>query len=294
VLTESGTELWAGEARRLSMLDGLHAMVRRESGVVDFIHLAEDQTLRKEVRLDVPNEDFRTYEYDRYDRRLVVSFSNRVWIDYDPITGKRLGTHENDMRKPSIPTWGTGSSRFSVQAARLVERYSSLPADPSGLWNPRDAWRVNSGLLVLDHHGQVHVSGRKRGTYMTIGSVDNAYRFGVLGNELGVAGYDENCVATFAAGPSLVPARFGNQQRLDYLPEGPWRVKNNFYMPPRSPSLIFDPAKCGFSPRILRSPPGSGSTSMLMVTDSLLFEVEANLGKALGIVDTQGLRDQDN
>jgi hypothetical protein len=42
------------------------------------------------------------------------------------------------------------------------------------------------------------------------------------------------------------------------------------------------------------SPPGSGSTSMLMVTDSLLFEVEANLGKALGIVDTQGLRDQDN
>jgi len=293
ILMEDGTELWSGPARRVLMLDAWRAIVHDEKNAVSLLQLAVDQAQRKLLSLDVPDATYTDFEYDRYDRRLVVSRATRSWIEYDVQTSKRIATHEGALRKPIVPMWGTPYGRFSVQAARLVPRDGPrdgiAPVDPSFQWNPRDAWRVGSSLIVLDHHGQVHISGRKRGTYTTIGSVDFGYRFGVLGSDMGIASFDGLAVASLAPGPTIVPARPGSAQPMDEMPEGPWKVKQLFYMPPRSPSLIFDPTKCGFTPRVLRSP--TGSTSLLVVTDSVVIDVEANLGKALGIVDKQGLRD---
>ena len=289
IVMEDGTELWSGPARRIVMLDTWHAMVRDEKNAFTLLHLAVDQAQRKALLIDVPDTTYTDFEYDRYDRRLVVSRGSRSWIEYDVQTGKRIAAHEGELRKPIVPTWGSPYGRFSVQAARLVPRDGPAPVDPSVQWNPRDAWRVGSSLIVLDHHGQVYVSARKRGTYTTIGSVDFGYRFGVLGSDMGIANVDGLAVASLAPGPTVVPARPGSAQPMDEMPEGPWKIKQFFYMPPRSPSLIFDPTKCGFTPRVLRSP--TGGTTMLMVTDSVVIDVDANFGKAFGIVDKQGLRD---
>ena len=74
------------------------------------------------------------------------------------------------------------------------------------------------------------------------------------------------------------------------FPEGPWRIKNLFYIPPRGGSLIWDAAHCGFTPTHLRSPATGG---MLAVTDSLVFDIDSALGKQLGVIDKAGLRGAD-
>ncbi len=296
IFNEDGAELWSGVARKLRMLDARHAVVHSAEGKTDLVHLASDVAQRKELNLDIPDKTYYSFEYDRYDRRVVASADSRTWIEYDPLTGKRIAAHVKERRKPEIPSWGTPYGRFSVQAARLVERNAPPPADPSFQWNPRDAWRINNTLLVLDHHGQVYVSGKKRGTYTTIGSVDWADRFGFSNSELGIINVVDTAAAFFAAGasgPVLSPAKYGNDIKMEEMPEGPWRIKRNFYIPPRSAPYIFDPSTCGFSPRVLRSPIGGSTQNMLLVTDSLIIDVDVKLGMALGVNDKNALRDKD-
>jgi hypothetical protein len=288
IIKEDGTELWSGVGQKVILLDAWRAIVHDDKGACALVHLAVDAAQRKRLPLDVPDATYIVFEYDRYGRRLVVSRSARSWIEYDPQTGKRMATHEGERAKPIVPTWGFPYGRFSIQAARLVERDAPPPTDPSQQWNPMDAWQIGNSMMVLDHHGQIHITGKKRGTYQTIGSIDHGDHFGVAGDDLGVANEVGAAVAAFAPGPTIVQVRPGGPA-LDEMPEGPWRIKSPFYIPPRSAPLIFDPTKCGFTPRLLRSPPGSAF--MLMVTDSVIIETDANLGKALGILDKQGLRD---
>jgi hypothetical protein len=105
---------------------------------------------------------------------------------------------------------------------------------------------------------------------------------------------DENVGrARVAAGPILATEGLGIGQRTEPLPEGPWRVKNLFFVPPRGGSLMWDPLRSGFTPARLRSPPPP-ATGMLVVTDSLVFDLDPAVGKQLGVIDKAGLRDAED
>ena len=98
--------------------------------------------------------------------------------------------------------------------------------------------------------------------------------------------------ARLAAGPILATEGQGIGQPAQPLPEGPWRVKNLFFVPPRGGSLMWDAARCGFLPARLRSPPPP-AVGMLVVTDSLVLDLDPVVGKQLGVIDKAGLRDAD-
>ena len=55
---------------------------------------------------------------------------------------------------------------------------------------------------------------------------------------------------------------------------------------------MWDTARCGFTPARLRSPlpPGTG---LLVITDSLIFDLDPAVGKQLGVIDKAGLRGAD-
>ena len=57
---------------------------------------------------------------------------------------------------------------------------------------------------------------------------------------------------------------------------------------PQGKSLKWDPVKCGFTPKRLRSP---ATGDMLVITASLILEIGADFGAQVGILDRQGARD---
>ena len=293
VASEDGHVLWHGPAVSAVVHDPWFLEVRGEDHVVDWVRLAEKPEERLVTRLKLPNPGTYDLELDRYHRRLVASAGRRDWHEFDPLTGKPVGDPLHGEVRPRVVVVSPREGGLMIsQAARLVPRLLP-PEDESTLrWNPLDAWRVGPSLVVLDHHGQVYVAGRKRGTYPVIGSVDHALGMGqTAAGEVVMADDEHKVVAGLAAGPALVFSGPAIGTKAEPFPEGPWRVKNLFFIPPRGPSLVWDAIHCGFTPSRLRSPLTGG---MLAVTDSLVFDLDPALGRQLGVLDKAGLRDADD
>ena len=260
------------------------------------MRLASDPAQRLVARLALPaGGDYEVY-LDRYHRRLIAARSRSEWIEFDIATGKAIKPNGIRPLRPQVVAPGSGReiSPFTVQWARLLPRLAPVTVeDPASRWNPLDAWRVNGTLVVLDHHGQVHVAGRKRGSYQTLGSVDFPAMFALTAaGDLSITSDENVAKARLAAGPMLATEGQGIGQPTEPLPEGPWRVKNLFFVPPRGGSMMWDATRCGFTPARLRSPP-QPATGMLVVTDSLVFDLDPAVGKQLGVIDKSGLRDAD-
>ncbi len=296
VIDESGADLWNGVASdTVHLHDPWFASIHQEDGKVDWVRLSGDPAQRTQVRLALPATDYEL-DLDRYHRRLIAARSRAEWVEFDPATGKAAKPNGIRAVRPQVVRLGSGSeiSPFSVQWARLVPRLAPPVAEePSSRWNPLDAWRAGGTLVVLDHHGQVYVAGRKRGTYQTLGNVDHPASFAqTAAGDLLVASDENVAKARLAAGPILATEGQGIGQPAEPLPEGPWRVKNLFFVPPRGGSMMWDATRCGFTPARLRSPPPP-STGLLVVTDSLVFDLDPTVGKQFGIIDKAGLRDAD-
>lgn len=296
VIDEAGADLWNGIATNgVTVHDPWYAEAHHEDGHREWIKLGTAAE-RQVTRLQLPAGGGFELELDRYHRHLLASRSRTEWVEFAPATGKQIPAAGLRDRRPQMTFLGSGSmiSQFSVQAARLVPRLDPpVPEEPSTRWNPRDAWRVNGSLLVIDHHGQIYISGRKRGTHQLLGNVDHPNEFAQsMAGDLVISNDEQLARARFAAGPILATEGQGIGQRSQPLPEGPWRVKATFFVPPRGPSMMWDAQRCGFVPARLRSPLPP-STNLLVVTDSLLIEVDPALGKQLGVLDKGGLRDLD-
>jgi hypothetical protein len=301
VVSEEGKELWRGPGGAVRLHDPWHAEVAHEGAPRGWVRLAEDPAARKTSVPALPATDDNDHEFrlDRYHRRLLAFYGRRRWAELDPHLATMVHHATPREAAPQVVPLGTYPWRGNlvIQAARLVPRFaeptSEAVADAAQYWNPRDAWRVGGTTVVLDHHGQVFTTGRKRGTFVSLGSVDRG-DFLALGKqgELVVAQEEGQIVGLLAAGPTLVGEGPSIGSASDPLPEGPWRVKNQFFIPPRGQSLMWDAARCGFTPRHLRSPPGS--PGLLVVTDSLVIDLDPVIGKQLGTQDRQGLRDLDD
>jgi len=298
VIEESGADLWNGVASNgVQLHDPWFASVHQDDGSVTWVRLAAMPAERINARLTIPAGGDYELSLDRYHRRLISARSRAEWVEFDPATGKPVKAVGIRPLRPQVVGTGSGSmiSAFSVQWARLVPRLvPPVVEDPASRWNPLDAWRVNGTLVVLDHHGQVHIAGRKRGVYQTLGSVDYPTMFAQTATGDVMITSDENVArARLAAGPILATEGLGIGQLAEPLPEGPWRVRKLFFMPPRGGSLMWDTTRCGFVPARLRSPPPP-ATGMLVVTDSLVFDLDPAVGKQLGTLDKTGLRTADD
>lgn len=294
VIDESGVDLWHGVAEDgVQVHDPWFVSVHQDDGSVGWVRLSATVAERTSTPLALAGGGYEL-ELDRYHRRLVAVRSRAEWLEFDPLTGKQSKTAGIRPVRPQVAHWGPGAaiSTFSAQWARLVPRLAApVVDDPASRWNPLDAWRVNGTLVVLDHHGQVHIAGRKRGSYQTLGSVDHPMMFAQTAmGDLMITSEENLGRARLAAGPILATEGNGIGQPAQPLPEGPWRVRNLFYMPPRGGSLMWDATRCGFIPQRLRSPPPP-ATGMLVVTDSLVFDLDPTVGKQLGVLDKGGLRD---
>lgn len=298
IIDEAGADLWNGTADEdegVTVYDPWYAVVHQEDGHLDWVKLGASAD-RVVTRLQMPPGGDYELELDRYHRHLVASRSRREWVQFAPATGKLVPAAGLRDLRPQVVFVGPGNSisQFTVQAARLVPRLDPpVPEEPSSRWNPRDAWRVNGALVVVDHHGQVYISGRKRGTHQQLGNVDYPYEFAqTMAGDLVITNEELMARARFAAGPLLATEGQGIGQKSQPLPEGPWRVKETFFVPPRGPSMMWDAQRCGFVPARLRSPLPP-ATNLLVITDSLVIEVDPALGKQLGALDKGGARDLD-
>ncbi len=297
VIDESGVDLWNGVAGNgVDLHDPWYASTYQEDGTITWVRLAALPGERLATRLALPPGGGYELELDRYHRHLLAVRTRADWMEFDPSTGKALKGVGIRPLRPQVVAPGSGSaiSAFTVQWARLLPRLATpVVEDPASRWNPLDAWRVNGTLVVLDHHGQVHVAGRKRGSYQTLGSVDYPAMFAQTAmGDLMIASEENVGRARLAAGPILATEGQGIGQPAQPLLEGPWRVKNLFFMPPRGGSLLWDATRCGFTPARLRSPPPP-ATGMLVITDSLVFDLDPGVGKQFGVLDKAGLRDAD-
>ena len=293
IASEEGKILFQGRVSSARLHDAWYLETRTESKAVDWVRLAENPADRQVTRLKLENPGNYWFTMDRYYRHLLATSDKKDWYDFDPLTGNLL----NDSRhgkSSDLEVLDTDVAGILVsQAGRMVPRLK-LPSLPTGddatvCWNPLDAWRVGKSLVVLDRHGQVYVAPQKRGPYQMIGSVNYPESLALSDDgEMVVVDNKDKIIASVVGGPALVIKGPLIGDKSANLPDGPWRMKGYFYIPPHGKSLKWDSVKCGFTPKCLRSPV---TGEMLVITASLIFEVGADFGTKVGILDRQGARD---
>ena len=293
IASEEGKILFQGRVSSARLHDAWFLEVRTQTRDVDWVRLAENPEDRQVTRLKLEHPGGYWFRMDRYHRHLVASSDKKDWYDFDPLTGKSLSDSKHD-KAPELEALDTDAVGIMVsQAGRMVPRLklSSLPPgdDATVCWNPLDAWRVGKSLVVLDRHGQVYVAPQKRGSYQMIGSANYPESLALSDDgDMVVVDNKEKIIASLVAGPALAIKGPLIGDKSDSLPEGPWRVKSYFYIPPQGKSLKWDSDICGFTPIRLRSPV---SGEMLVITASLIFEVGPHFGAKVGALDRQGARD---
>lgn len=278
--------LWSGACTGAWVHDAQWLVVRTktvEGAAWHVAHLDADPQLRTMSKLQLEPGVW-SVEVDCHGRRVVATqVTPSRWVELDPLTGKARRQSAQGVRAPRIAERDDPPGRIGKLApARLREKGLApvVGEDPSRLWSPADAWRVSGNLLVLDQDGQVYAAGRKRGVYTAIGTSEGIHHFALLKDNLAIVDGDVKVMAAFAPGPVLIHELPAKLPPAEPLPPGPWRVDGLNFASTKSGGLTWDAVRAGFTPRWLRSPPGS--PGLLVVTASLIIDLDPVYARLFG------------
>jgi hypothetical protein len=278
VFDAAGHLMWSGAAKSLDLFAPAWAVI--ESSGYQLISLSEDAGKRNVCKLQIEGTGWDFY-VDRYGRRLVAT-KTKQWVECDLSTGKLR--HSGTTMAPQATVHEQPVGRFRLEHARLIEK--SVPVgseEPSAGWAPLDAWREGATLLVLDRNGRIFSPARRRG-FALLGWCDDAESFSMYKGTLALANDSDKVTAGFGSGgsgPVLVVDFTGKgMAAAEPLPIGPWHVQGLSFQVPHGGQMAWDAAKAGFMARQLRSPPGD--PGLLVVTDSLIFDLEAGIARQMG------------
>jgi hypothetical protein len=275
VFDAAGRLLWAGAAKGCDLFAPAWAVI--ESSGYQLISLNEDAGKRNACKLQIEGTGW-DIAVDRYGRRLVAT-KPKQWVECDLATGKLRRSGAGNAPQALVHEQPVG--RFRLEHARLIEKGVAVGSEePAAGWAPLDAWRDGATLLVLDRNSRIFSPGKRRG-YALLGWCDDASYFCLYKGALALANDSDKVIAGFGTGPVLVVDFTGKgMAAAEPLPPGPWRVQGLTFQVPHSGVVAWDAAKAGFMARQLRSPPADAG--LLVVTDSLIFDLEAGIARQMG------------
>jgi hypothetical protein len=288
VLDVQGKELWSGPAVGCSIQDRNWMVLCQGKDDKDpactfaVVNLGAEPAKRVAVPLQLDPGAWEI-ELDRFGRWAIAAQNKARWVELDMATGKARRTFKDwDPDKPPlrIARHWDGRGRFYQRCARLFDKLNGETDELGRRWHPKDAWCVGPVLLVLDQYDHVLTPGKKRGSFIDLGECAGADQFAVRKNEPMLQDGDQMLIAAFAPGPALVRDFPGKGGAAEVLPPGPWRVTRHTFAAPHSGSLAWSVEKTGFLPAYLRSPSGVGN--LLVVTQSLLIDLDAEAAKVVG------------
>jgi hypothetical protein len=276
VFDAAGRLLWAGAVKACDLFAPAWAVI--ESSGYQLIALNEDAGKRNACKLQLEGSGWDLY-LDRYGRRLVAT-KTKQWVECDLATGKLRRSGTTGAPQATVRA-EQPVGRFRLEYARLIEK--SVPVgseEPAAGWAPVDVWRDGTTLLVLDRNGRIFSPAKRRG-YALMGWCDDATYFCMYKGSLALANDNDKVTAGFGTGPVLVVDFTGKgMAAAEALPPGPWHAQNLSFQIPHGGMVGWDAAKAGFTARQLRSPPADAG--LLVVTDSLIFELEAGIARQMG------------
>ena len=279
VFDAAGRLLWSGTAKSCDLYAPAWAVI--DSGGYQLIALNQDAGKRNAYKLQLEGGGWDIY-VDRYGRRLVAT-KTKAWAECDLATGKLR--HSGTAGAPlAIVRDQQPVGRFRIEYARVQDKGVPVGSEePSAGWAPIDAWRDGLSLLLLDRNGRVYSPGKRR-AFALLGWCDDATYFCTYKGSLALANDNDKVTAGFGSGQALVVDFAGKGMNpAEPLPVGPWHTLNLTFQIPRVGMAVWDPAKSGFAARLLRSP--LGSPGLLVVTDSLVFDLEAGIARQMGSLE---------
>ncbi|MBA2480014.1 MAG: hypothetical protein H0V44_05075 [Planctomycetes bacterium] len=258
------------------------ALVRRgrlPERTYHLIKLVADPALRTSVQLKLPPDDW-NIRFDPRRGRLCAE-ADRKWVEFD-LSGEEVA-RGNNFNRPSntyeLPTWQEGT-RFCWLNGRAMLKASFDDLGEAARLSPRDAWQVNRTVLILSRDERVLVSGKKKNEFIDLGVCAGADRIALRRDEPVFANGQNRIVATLAAGPSLA-IDAGAKSDADAPALGPWRIEGMQFSPPHSGTLEWD-ERAGFVPYRLRSPRNNDPVGMVLVTASLVINLDPAAARLVG------------
>ena len=250
----------------------------------NLVKLAADPALRKETRLDLPDQ--------RQPVRVSLASPDLVIARGESNSWRRLGFDgtvletvnadgPNAAQPPQCPEWSWFSpvGRFWRDGARVRSKAEAPAEEALAHIQMTDAWRVVGRTILLDQSGRVLVSGRKRGEWVDVPAVAPADRLAMSGSNLVVAaGERPSPVAVLSQGMKL-EAQDG-LSNVRELPAGHWRLESSGrFTPPQGRQMWWNEERLGWWPKRLRSPETGG---LLVITPAVLIELDPASAKQVG------------
>jgi hypothetical protein len=281
IADDQGRELWRGKASGVEIVERNHLFVtsgEKENTKYQLHALDVDAAKRRVVDLALEPGQW-WLEMDCWNLQTLAVQPNK-WARIDRDTGKVVSMNVAMQAKPGVSGLWDPPGRFRRHNARLVVKSRFGDLSPFQHWSPIDAWRLNRTLVVLNEWGNVSISGKKPGEFLSLGNCNDA-RGLALGAEQPLVMVDNEgrICGSIVPGPALAGRPADDSKKPREMPPGPWRVSNMEFGPPRGKSLRWDSARAGFTPRRLRSPDNG---NLLVITGSVVIEVDPQAASLIG------------
>ncbi len=283
IIDDQGREQWNGEGDINVWYRDVAVITHKgDSPSYDLVHLAPEAKDRKSVRLKLEAGAW-TFNCDPYHNRLLAR-QNRQWVLIDLTTGAVLSQGQGRKTRPDVGYNSPPLGRFYFRFGRLYAKSTGEESAEAERLYPQDGWMLGRVALVLTREDRVLMTGHaKKGEYKDVGTCPGSAHFGVVKEELVITNWDLRVLGSIIPSPTPFRAEPPPGRDGDMPPEGPWRVNNNAtpleFAPPHGGVMTWSDERAGFTPKWLRSPKLSESQGLLLVTSSLIINLDPSVAK---------------